>query len=65
MREDLKAFGNELNYYKMACKPTPPLLCIAPGQGELIGIVLWDGKDNTAYVLGQIPLMTLQTKGKL
>lgn len=21
--------------------------------------------DNTAYVLGQIPLMTLQTKGKL
>ncbi|EJT76536.1 pantothenate transporter liz [Gaeumannomyces tritici R3-111a-1] len=39
MREDLKAFGNELNYYKMAY--------------------------NTAYVLGQIPLMTLQTKGKL
>jgi hypothetical protein len=21
--------------------------------------------DNTAYVLGQIPLMTLQTKGKM
>ncbi|EHA51141.1 pantothenate transporter liz [Pyricularia oryzae 70-15] len=39
MREDLNAFGNELNYYKMAY--------------------------NTAYVLGQIPLMTLQTKGKL
>ncbi|KAF5574518.1 pantothenate transporter liz1 [Fusarium pseudoanthophilum] len=39
MREDLNAFGNELNYYVVAY--------------------------NTAYVLGQIPLMTLQTKGKL
>lgn len=39
MREDLGAFGNELNYYVVAY--------------------------NTAYVLGQVPLMTLQTKGKL
>ncbi|KAM0323651.1 hypothetical protein ACHAQA_008586 [Verticillium albo-atrum] len=39
MREDLGAFGNELNYYVVAY--------------------------NTAYVLGQIPLMTLQTKAKI
>lgn len=39
MREDLGAFGNELNYYVVAY--------------------------NTAYVLGQIPLMTLQTKAKM
>ncbi|KAF5988816.1 transporter protein [Fusarium bulbicola] len=39
MREDLNAFGNELNYYVVAY--------------------------NTAYVLGQIPLVTLQTKGKI
>ncbi|CAG1994734.1 hypothetical protein SNK03_010332 [Fusarium graminearum] len=39
MKEDLHAYGNQLNYYVVAY--------------------------NTAYVLGQIPLMTLQTKGKL
>ncbi|KAG7102851.1 Pantothenate transporter liz1 like protein [Verticillium longisporum] len=39
MREDLGAFGNELNYYVVAY--------------------------NTAYVLGQIPLMALQTKAKI
>ncbi|GKU07912.1 pantothenate transporter liz1 [Fusarium langsethiae] len=39
MKEDLHAYGNELNYYVVAY--------------------------NTAYVLGQIPLMTLQTKGNL
>ncbi|KEY73927.1 hypothetical protein S7711_07769 [Stachybotrys chartarum IBT 7711] len=39
MREDLNAFGNELNYYTVAY--------------------------NTAYVIGQIPLMTLQTKAKI
>ncbi|TDZ27965.1 Pantothenate transporter liz1 [Colletotrichum spinosum] len=39
MREDLNAWGNELNYYVVAY--------------------------NTAYVLGQIPLMTLQTKAKI
>ncbi|RYP46841.1 hypothetical protein DL768_007008 [Monosporascus sp. mg162] len=39
MREDLNAFGNELNYYNVAY--------------------------STAYVVGQIPLMTLQTKAKI
>ncbi|KAH9884905.1 major facilitator superfamily domain-containing protein [Xylariomycetidae sp. FL2044] len=39
MREDLNAWGNELNYYQVAY--------------------------NTAYVVGQIPLMTLQTKAKV
>ncbi|KAH7303994.1 major facilitator superfamily transporter [Stachybotrys elegans] len=39
MREDLQAYGNELNYYRVAY--------------------------NTAYVIGQIPLMTLQTKAKI
>ncbi|RYP74061.1 hypothetical protein DL771_003250 [Monosporascus sp. 5C6A] len=39
MREELNAFGNELNYYKVAY--------------------------STAYVVGQIPLMTLQTKAKI
>ncbi|KAF0331294.1 vitamin H transporter [Colletotrichum asianum] len=39
MREDLNAWGNELNYYVVAY--------------------------NTAYVIGQIPLMTLQTKAKI
>ncbi|KAK1574247.1 major facilitator superfamily transporter [Colletotrichum navitas] len=39
MREDLGAWGNELNYYVVAY--------------------------NTAYVIGQIPLMTLQTKAKI
>ncbi|KAK7216067.1 hypothetical protein V2G26_004070 [Clonostachys chloroleuca] len=39
MKEDLNAYGNELNYYVVAY--------------------------NTAYVIGQIPLMTLQTKAKI
>lgn len=30
-----------------------------------IGRVLISVSDNTAYVLGQIPLMTLQTKAKM
>ncbi|KAI0470537.1 major facilitator superfamily transporter [Xylariaceae sp. FL0804] len=39
MKEDLNAYGNQLNYYIVAY--------------------------NTAYVIGQIPLMTLQTKAKI
>lgn len=57
MREDLNAFGNELNYYVVACK-IPPL-----SLSNMIANL--DRLDNTAYVLGQIPLMTLQTKGRM
>lgn len=55
MREDLDAWGNELNYYNVAC-----MFAMSPFfyRGA-------DNPDNTAYVLGQIPLMTLQTKAKM
>lgn len=59
MREDLGAYGNELNYYLVACK--------SPGHDvvEVIRTVPNYIADNTAYVIGQIPLMTLQTKAKM
>ena len=56
MREDLQAFGNERNYYEVACK-WKPLRTIQASDSH--------GSDNTAYVLGQIPMMTLQTKAKV
>lgn len=58
MREDLGAFGNELNYYVVACTLRPSSF------GHITNCMI-PHADNTAYVLGQIPLMTLQTKGKL
>lgn len=58
MREDLDAYGNELNYYVVACKYSKAIFVLV-----LYGIP--DRSDNTAYVIGQIPLMTLQTKARM
>lgn len=55
MKEDLNAQGNELNYFVVACM----------SRNALHTFFLADNTDNTAYVLGQIPLMTLQTKAKM
>jgi ACS family pantothenate transporter-like MFS transporter len=56
MKEDLNAQGNELNYFVVACVSGPAYLC---------ALFYADNSDNTAYVIGQIPLMTLQTKAKM
>jgi ACS family pantothenate transporter-like MFS transporter len=56
MKEDLNAQGNELNYYVVACELTPPSSFGRPSA---------DNTDNVAYVLGQVPLLTLQTKAKM
>lgn len=56
MKEDLNAIGNELNYYEVACK-TP--------QRRFEETIVDRPIDNTAYVIGQIPLMTLQTKARM
>lgn len=56
MKEDLNAKGNELNYFVVACMSR---------NAFLHTLFLADNIDNTAYVLGQIPLMTLQTKAKM
>jgi len=57
MREDLGAYGNELNYYNVACELATRNAAHHAQSAESV--------DNTAYVLGQIPLMTLQTKPKI
>lgn len=56
MKEDLKAYGNELNYYDVSCESA-----LEPK----VWLVELTVSDTTAYVVGQIPLMTLQTKPKL
>ena len=59
MKEDLHAYGNELNYYVVSCEFIHKLF--HSGFWELTNY----NPDNTAYVLGQIPLMTLQTQGRM
>ena len=58
MREDLGAYGNELNYYNVACESVDQARATPSDAWAKVA-------DNTAYVLGQIPLMTLQTKPKI
>lgn len=36
MREDLNAFGNELNYYNVACKPDHLLRCVPNADLQII-----------------------------
>jgi ACS family pantothenate transporter-like MFS transporter len=55
MKEDLNAQGNELNYFVVAC-----MYNTSSRKRYATDI-----SDNTAYVIGQIPLMTLQTKAKM
>lgn len=69
MREDLNAFGNELNYYNVACRY---FLLDRKGLNADVRqhcmYVLRGTKRHQLIpldVLGQVPLMTLQTKKRM
>lgn len=69
MREDLNAFGNELNYYNVACECHPIGHFTDSQTTLLVSVQCLDNFDlrltTLKDVLGQVPLMTLQTKKKM